>query len=89
LGLDASISRCPAAEGIFVAEFPSIKEAAWYESRGLGELNGYLVHIAEQGGQCYLWLMPGSQWTEWCLRVGSLSEGAKLARAWIEKRKKT
>ena len=28
--------------------------------------------------------MPGGQWTERCLRVGSLAEGAKLARVWIE-----
>jgi hypothetical protein len=30
--------------------------------------------------------MPGGEWTERCLRVGSLAEGAKLAREWIEER---
>jgi hypothetical protein len=49
-------------------------------------LHGYLVHIAEGGGQWYLWPMPGGTWTERCLRVGSLAEGAKLAREWIKKR---
>jgi len=29
---------------------------------------------------------PGGQWTERVLRVGSLAEGAKLAREWIEER---
>jgi hypothetical protein len=56
------------------------------ERRWEGELHGYLVHIAEIGGQWCMWLMPGGQWTERCLRVGSLEEGAKLAREWIEKR---
>ena len=49
-------------------------------------MHGYVVHIAEQGGQWYLWLMPGGEWTERRLRVGSLAEGAKLAREWIEER---
>lgn len=44
-----------------------------------GSFHGYLVHIAEQGGQWYLWLMPGGNWTERCLRVGSLAEEAKVA----------
>jgi hypothetical protein len=51
-----------------------------------GELRGYVIHIAEQGGQWYVWLMPGGQWMERCLRVGSLAEGAKLARERIEER---
>jgi len=42
-------------------------------------LHGYYVHIAKQR-----WLMPGGEWTERCLRVGSLADAAKLARAWIE-----
>jgi hypothetical protein len=25
------------------------------------------LHIAEQGGQWYVWLMPGREWTERCL----------------------
>lgn len=49
-------------------------------------MHGYQVHIGGQGGQWYVWLAPGGQWTERCLRVGSLAEGAKLAREWIEKR---
>jgi hypothetical protein len=30
--------------------------------------------------------MPGGAWTERVLRADSLADGAKLARAWIEKR---
>src|SRR5262249_26322430 len=59
----------------------------------VGELHGCLVHIAERVGQWYLWLMPGGQWTEACLRVGSLADGAKRAREFIgthgEKRLRT
>jgi hypothetical protein len=51
-------------------------------STWVGELHGYLVHIGEQGG--HVWLMPGGQWTERCLQVGSLAERAKLARELIE-----
>jgi hypothetical protein len=53
-----------------------------------GKLHGYHVHIGKQGDSWSVWLMPGGQWTERCLRVGSLAEGAKLARAWIEERGK-
>jgi hypothetical protein len=56
------------------------------EGDWVGELHGYLVHIGEQGGSWYVWLMPGGQWTERCIRVGSLAEGGNLAREWIEKR---
>ena len=48
-------------------------------------MHGYLVDIGKQGDSWYVWLMPGGQWTERCLPVGSLAEGAKLAREWIEK----
>jgi hypothetical protein len=48
--------------------------------------DGYRVQIREIDGRWYVWLMPGGEWTARCLRVGSLAEGAKLARAWIEKR---
>jgi hypothetical protein len=51
-----------------------------------GELHGYLVHIAEQGGQWYVWLCPGGDWTARCLRARSFGHAAWLARAWIEKR---
>jgi hypothetical protein len=50
-----------------------------------GELHGYLVHIGERGGPWYVWLLPGGTRTERCLRVGSLAEGAKLAREWTER----
>ena len=50
------------------------------------ELHGYHVHIGKHDDSCYVWLMPGGQWTERCLRVGSLAEGARLAREWIEER---
>jgi hypothetical protein len=36
--------------------------------------------------QWYVWLMPGGEWTERCLCVGSLAKGATLAREWIQKR---
>lgn len=55
------------------------------EHTGVGE-HGYHIHIGKLNGSWYVWLMPGGEWTERCLRVGSLSEGAKLAREWIEKR---
>jgi hypothetical protein len=58
-----------------------IGERAWE-----GELHGYRVHIAENGGQWYVWLMPGGEWTERCLRADSFGHAAWLARAWIEKR---
>jgi hypothetical protein len=51
----------------------------------IGELHGYHVHIGPCCDEWFVWLMPGGQWTERCLRVGSLAEGAKLAREWIEK----
>jgi len=44
------------------------------------------VHIGKLNDAWCVWLMPGVQWTEVCLRVGSLAEGAKLAREWIEER---
>jgi hypothetical protein len=43
-------------------------------------LHGYRVHIGEIDGRWYVWLIPGGEWTERCLRVGSIAEGAKLAR---------
>jgi hypothetical protein len=46
-----------------------------------GELHGYLVHITERGGEWFLWLMPGGAWTERVLRLDSLADAAKLARA--------
>lgn len=49
-----------------------------------GELHGYRVHIAKLGGQWNVWLMPGGAWTERCFPVGSLAEGARQAREWIE-----
>jgi hypothetical protein len=52
----------------------------------VGELHGYHVHIGKLNDSWYVWLMPGGQWTERCLRVGSLAEGAKLWREWIEER---
>src|SRR5262249_22634877 len=52
----------------------------------VGELHGYLVPIGKRGDSWCVWLMPGGEWTERCLRVGSLAEGAKVAREWIEKR---
>jgi hypothetical protein len=48
-----------------------------------GWLHGDQVQIGGQGGQWYVWLAPDSQWTERCLRVGSLAERAKLAREWM------
>jgi hypothetical protein len=51
-----------------------------------GELRGHLVYIRKENDLWYVWLMPGGQWTERCLRVGSLAEGSKLAREWIEVR---
>jgi hypothetical protein len=56
------------------------------DSTWVGELHGYHVHIAKNVDGWCVWLMPGGQWTERCLRVGSLEDGAKLARAWIEER---
>jgi hypothetical protein len=50
----------------------------------VGELHGYHVHIGPCCDEWCVWLMPGGQWTERCLRVGSLADGAKLAREWIE-----
>jgi hypothetical protein len=55
-------------------------------STWVGESRGYFVHIRKHDDAWYVWLMPGGQWTERCLRVGSLAEGAKVARDWIEKR---
>jgi len=52
----------------------------------VGELHGYHVHIAKHLDGWCVWLMPGGAWTERVLRVDSLADGAKLARAWIEKR---
>src|SRR5438067_1991688 len=49
-----------------------------------GELHGYQVNISEQDGSWYVAIMPGGQWTERVLRVDSLADGAKRARAWIE-----
>jgi hypothetical protein len=54
----------------------------------VGELHGYLVHIRHHDDLWYVWLIPGGQWTDRCLRVGSLAEGAKLAREWIEDRRR-
>jgi hypothetical protein len=54
----------------------------------VGELHGYLVNISEQDGSWYVALMPGGQWTERVLRADSLADGAKLARAWIEERRR-
>jgi hypothetical protein len=51
-----------------------------------GELDGYRVYISERGGQWYLWLSPGGEWTERCLRARSFGHAVWLARAWIEKR---
>jgi hypothetical protein len=56
------------------------------DSTWVGELHGYHVHIGPCCEGWCVWLMPGDEWTERCLRVGSLAEGAKLARDWIEKR---
>ena len=56
------------------------------ENTWVGELHGYHVHISEQDGSRYVALMPGGQGTERMLRVDSLEDGARLARAWIEKR---
>jgi hypothetical protein len=41
-----------------------IGEHAWE-----GELHGYCVYISEQGGQWYVWLSPGGEWVERCLRA--------------------
>ena len=49
-------------------------------------MHGYLVCIGEQDGRWYVWLMPGGEWTERCLRADSFAHAAWLARAWIEKR---
>jgi hypothetical protein len=51
-----------------------------------GELHGYPVHIRQHDDSWYVWLMPGRQWTERCIGVGSLAEGARLGRQWIEER---
>jgi hypothetical protein len=51
-----------------------------------GELHGYLVHIRHHDDLWYVWLMPGGEWTERCLRAKSFAHAAWLARAWIEKR---
>jgi hypothetical protein len=56
------------------------------ERRWEGELHGYHVHIAPCCDEWCVWLMPGGELTERCLRAGSLAEEAKLAREWIEKR---
>jgi hypothetical protein len=58
----------------------------WTADEYAGELHGYHVHIGPFCNEWCVWLMPGGEWTERCLRVGSLAEGAKLAREWIEKR---
>jgi hypothetical protein len=50
-----------------------------------GELHGYRVYIRERGDRWYLWLCPGGEWTEVCLRARSIGHAAWLARAWIEK----
>jgi hypothetical protein len=44
------------------------------------ELHSCLVHIAERGGQWYVWLSHGGEWTERGLRVGWLADELKLAR---------
>ena len=49
-------------------------------------MHGWHVHISEQNGSWYVALMPGGQWTERVLRVDSLADGARLARAWIEEK---
>jgi hypothetical protein len=51
-----------------------------------GELHGYHVYISERGGQWCVWLCPGGEWTERCLRARSFGHAAWLARAWIETR---
>jgi hypothetical protein len=61
--------------------FWRVTEHSW-----VTELHGCHVHIGKLNDSWYVWLMPGGQRTERCLRVGSLAEGAKLARAWIEER---
>jgi hypothetical protein len=52
----------------------------------VGELHGYHVDISKYSDGWYVALMPGGQWTERVLRVDSLEDGAKRARAWIEER---
>ena len=56
------------------------------ERTWVGELHGYQVDIFENNGSWNVALLPGGQWTERVLRVDSLADGAKLARAWIEER---
>ena len=58
-----------------------VSEHTW-----VGELHGWKVDISEENGSWLVALMPGGQWTERVLRVDSLEDGAKLARAWIEER---
>jgi hypothetical protein len=56
------------------------------EQSSVGELHGYRVYVSERGGQWYVWLCPGGEWTEACLRVDSLADAAKREREFIETR---
>ena len=58
-----------------------VNERTW-----VGELHGYRVDVSEANGSWFVALMPSGQWTERVLRVDSLADGAKRARAWIEER---
>jgi hypothetical protein len=50
------------------------------EHHWAGELHGYCVYIGEQGGQWYVWLAPGGEWTERCLRARSFGHGRRAGR---------
>jgi hypothetical protein len=50
----------------------------------IGTLHGYQVHVFWAGGWCYAVINPQGH-TEVCPRVKSFAEGAREARAWVER----